>query len=644
MNNYKQIFSLFGIAILLAPLAVATVPVSTSTNGDEEPLGWWTETTVDRNKNKVGDMVELHIDNPIFLDEENTLPLIIDFHYTPGQDEIDMLRVSVDYQHQFILHGIDALAGRVPVTELLTLRDLPGVVMVELDGVLTIANADARAGHGVDMAFEETGYDGSGTTVAIIDTGLDGNHTSIDDQDDDPVTDDPKILAFYDAVANAGNTNGTDFPYDDHGHGSHCGGTTAGTGAPTYEHVGMAPQAHLVGVKVLDGGGSGSFAGVMAGMQWTIDTMHQYNTRAASMSLGGPGGIEWTSSEEDSVNRQANEMVRAGIALFIAAGNTAFSAQIGTPGSAEDVITVGALDKNTAIAIYSSQGPTEEGRVKPNIAYMGSDIMSVAANTGDQYTGMSGTSMATPGAAGVGALMLQANPDLSPFDIRNIMQETATYRQCHYMGANEPCPEDLIPKNRQNNVYGHGHVNALESVIEAAEYQQQWNFDRNITLNVSNSLNSNGHVYLGPGDSIEIRLNQGVDTVQWMSNDLRDSWSNIHSYDHGSTVILEYDEIVHELEHLPGIMLEGNHTLSMRGLEGTSSSPLISIDIMLGENISVEDPAEGSTNFVLYGSVIAAILLTIIILAATLTNRNESEFNTSNDSDIQEVVDAEIIS
>jgi subtilisin family serine protease len=644
MNNYKQIFSLFGIAILLAPLAVATVPVSTSTNGDEEPLGWWTETTVDRNKNKVGDMVELHIDNPIFLDEENTLPLIIDFHYTPGQDEIDMLRVSVDYQHQFILHGIDALAGRVPVTELLTLRDLPGVVMVELDGVLTIANADARAGHGVDMAFEETGYDGSGTTVAIIDTGLDGNHTSIDDQDDDPVTDDPKILAFYDAVANAGNTNGTDFPYDDHGHGSHCGGTTAGTGAPTYEHVGMAPQAHLVGVKVLDGGGSGSFAGVMAGMQWTIDTMHQYNTRAASMSLGGPGGIEWTSSEEDSVNRQANEMVRAGIALFIAAGNTAFSAQIGTPGSAEDVITVGALDKNTAIAIYSSQGPTEEGRVKPNIAYMGSDIMSVAANTGDQYTGMSGTSMATPGAAGVGALMLQANPDLSPFDIRNIMQETATYRQCHYMGANEPCPEDLIPKNRQNNVYGHGHVNALESVIEAAEYQQQWNFDRNITLNVSNSLNSNGHVYLGPGDSIEIRLNQGVDTVQWMSNDLRDSWSNIHSYDHGSTVILEYDEIVHELEHLPGIMLEGNHTLSMRGLEGTSSSPLISIDIMLGENIPVEDPAEGSTNFVLYGSVIAAILLTIIILAATLTNRNESEFNTSNDSDIQEVVDAEIIS
>ena len=61
-------------------------------------------------------------------------------------------------------------------------------------------------------------------------------------------------------------------------------------------------------------------------------------------------------------------MVRAGIALYIAAGNNGVSAQIGTPGSAEDVITVGALDKDTSIAVYSSQGPTEEGRVIPYVA------------------------------------------------------------------------------------------------------------------------------------------------------------------------------------------------------------------------------------------------------------------------------------
>ena len=618
---------MFGLAILLAPLAVASVPVSNPVIDDEEPVGWWTETTVDRNKNKIGDMVELHIDNPIFLDEDNTLPLIIDFYYTPGQDEIEMLENTVDYKHQFVLHGIDALAGRVPVTELLTLKDLPGVVMIELDGILTIANADARAGHGVDMAFEETGYDGSGTTVAIIDTGLDGNHSSLDDQDDDPTTYDPKIIGFYDPVNNAGNTNGTDFPYDDQGHGSHCGGTTAGTGAPTYEHVGMAPQANLVGVKVLDAGGSGSFATVMAGMQWTIDTMHKYNTRAASMSLGGPGAIEWTSSEEDSVNRQANNMTRAGIALFIAAGNNGVSAQIGTPGSAEDAITVGALDKNTAIAIYSSQGPTEEGRIKPNIAYMGSNIISVEANSGDQYTGMSGTSMATPGAAGVGALMLQANSDLSPFDIRNILQEQATYRQCHYMAANEPCVDDLVPKNRQNNVYGHGHVNALESVLEAAQYNQQYQLDSSIKLVVENELNSVMRVEIKEGESIEISLSKSLDSIQWRSSDLRHDWTNIHSYHHEEEVYLTYEDIVHELEHLPNIDLEGktNHTISVRGLDGASSSSILSINILLSDESADIPPEETGSQVLIYGSIIASILLTIILLAGILKTDEDKE-------------------
>ena len=618
---------MFGLAILLAPLAVASVPVSNPVIDDEEPVGWWTETTVDRNKNKIGDMVELHIDNPIFLDEDNTLPLIIDFYYTPGQDEIEMLENTVDYKHQFVLHGIDALAGRVPVTELLTLKDLPGVVMIELDGILTIANADARAGHGVDMAFEETGYDGSGTTVAIIDTGLDGNHSSLDDQDDDPTTYDPKIIGFYDPVNNAGNTNGTDFPYDDQGHGSHCGGTTAGTGAPTYEHVGMAPQANLVGVKVLDAGGSGSFATVMAGMQWTIDTMHKYNTRVASMSLGGPGAIEWTSSEEDSVNRQANNMTRAGIALFIAAGNNGVSAQIGTPGSAEDAITVGALDKNTAIAIYSSQGPTEEGRIKPNIAYMGSNIISVEANSGDQYTGMSGTSMATPGAAGVGALMLQANIDLSPFDIRNILQEQATYRQCHYMAANEPCVDDLVPKNRQNNVYGHGHVNALESVIEAAQYNQQYQLDSSIKLVVENDLNSVMRVEIKEGEPIEISLSKSLDSIQWRSSDLRHDWTNIHSYHHEEEVYLTYEDIVHELEHLPNIDLEGktNHTISVRGLDGASSSSILSINILLSDESADIPPEETGSQVLIYGSIIASILLTIILLAGILKTDEDKE-------------------
>ena len=609
------------MTMFLLPTVLATVPVG---NSSTDPLeeGWWVETTVDRDGNGIGDMIEVHQKNPYFLDADKTLPLIVDFDHTPGQEEISMLTTQVNFQHQWTLEGIDALAGRMPVGDIITASQLPGVVMLELDGILEVTNGDAAVLHGVDTVWQDTGYDGAGSTVAIIDTGIDGNHSSLDDQDDDPTTNDPKVIAFYDPVNNPSLTNGTEvFAYDDQGHGSHCAGTTAGTGAPTYDHIGMAPQASLVGVKVLDAGGSGSFATVMAGMEWTVENRYKFNIRAASMSLGGPGAIEWTSSEEDSVNRYANEMVRAGIALFIAAGNTAVSAQIGTPGSAEDAITVGALDKNSAIAVYSSQGPTEEGRIKPNIAYVGSNVMSVAFNTGDQYTDMSGTSMATPGAAGVAALMLQANPDLSPFDIRNIMQETATYRQCAYMLANEPCLEDAIPKNRQNNVYGHGEVRALDAVLEAA--QEDYEFDTSISIVVSTMAGEHNRIHLDSGDSVSFDVVGDLETVQWRSNHLRDDWSNIHGFDHGSpSGELFLIDIVHQLEHLPGTDVLGNHTISLRGIQynesggQSSSTPLATADIMIMD-ANTQKPADPDSEGLPAVGVIGTMAIIMLGIAAS---------------------------
>ena len=510
-----------------------------------------------------------------------------------------MLAESVDYEHEWYLPGIDAVAGRIPVSLLDETTDLPGVVMLELDGIMTIQNGDAVTLHGVDTAWDNTGYDGSGTTVAIIDTGIDGAHASLDDQDDNPETVDPKVIAFYDPVNNPSLTNGTEvFPYDDQGHGSHCAGTTAGTGAPTYENPGMAPKAKLVGVKVLDAGGSGSFAVVMAGMQWTIDNRYQYNIRVASMSLGAFGIIEWQSSEEDSVNRMANEMVYNDITLFIAAGNSAGRGTIGTPGSAEDAITVGALDKDSSIAAYSSQGPTEENRVKPNVAYVGSNVMSVAHNTGDQYTDMSGTSMATPGAAGVAALMLQANPALSPFEVRNFMQETAEYRACTYMGdpagvdgCDDNDAQNLVTKNRQNNVYGHGEVRALESVLAAAE--KYYLFDTSLEIIIQNDpTHDNSHTHLSPKESIKFTTKGGIETIQWRSNHIVDDWTNLQSYDSADTEgEISAIDIISQFEYLPGIDLEGNHTISIRGLQsndsgGHSSSPLVTIDVMLVDTAS----------------------------------------------------------
>ena len=632
---------------MVLPTLAMSVPVSVEQEIVEQQ-DWWMETTLDRNGNGIGDMIEVHKDSPLFLDEDNTLPLIIDFDHTPGADEIALLEREIDFQHQWTLEGIDALAGRVPVEYIRDAALLPGVVMLELDGLLSVNNGDAAVLHGVDTVWADTGYDGAGSAVAIIDTGIDGAHASLDDLDDDNSTDDPKVIAFYDPVNNPSLTNGTEvFPYDDQGHGSHCAGTTAGTGAPNYEHIGMAPQAFLVGVKVLDAGGSGSFATVMAGMEWTVENRYKFNIRAASMSLGGPGLAEWASSDDDSVNRYANEMMTAGIAIFIAAGNNGVTAQIGTPGSAEDAITVGALDKNSAIAIYSSQGPTEEGRVKPNIAYVGSSVMSVAFNTGDQYTDMSGTSMATPGAAGVAALMFQANPDLSPFDIKNIMQETATYRLCVYMAANEPCLEDAIPKNRQNNVYGHGEVRALDAVYEAAE--RDYAFDTTLDVTLTTENGQDNRIHMMPEGSLSYSALGDVDTIQWRSNHLRDDWSNIHSFGQGDTTgTLMAIDIIHQLEHLPGIDIEGNHTVSLRGIKandtgGHTSSPLITANIMLMDTDSAfETKAEvsGMSSTSMFMGIGAFVVLFILVLFVVnfISNKEEGtlagiDFNTLRDDD-----------
>ncbi|MEZ8002066.1 MAG: S8 family serine peptidase [Candidatus Poseidoniaceae archaeon] len=643
----RKAITLLCLSIMVLPTLAMAVPVSVEQKIVEQQ-DWWMETTLDRNGNGIGDMIEVHKDSPLFLDEDNTLPLIIDFDHTPGADEIALLEREIDFQHQWTLEGIDALAGRVPVEYIRDAALLPGVVMLELDGLLSVNNGDAAVLHGVDTVWADTGYDGAGSAVAIIDTGIDGAHASLDDLDDDNSTNDPKIIAFYDPVNNPSLTNGTEvFPYDDQGHGSHCAGTTAGTGAPNYEHIGMAPQAFLVGVKVLDAGGSGSFATVMAGMEWTVENRFKFNIRGASMSLGGPGLAEWASSDDDSVNRYANEMMAAGIAIFIAAGNNAVSAQIGTPGSAEDAITVGALDKNSAIAIYSSQGPTEEGRVKPNLAYVGSNVMSVAFNSGDQYTAMSGTSMATPGAAGVAALMFQANPDLSPFDIKNIMQETATYRLCIYMAANEPCFEDAIPKNRQNNVYGHGEVRALDAVYEAAE--RDYVFDTSLDVTLTTENGNDNRIHMSPEDSLSYSALGDVDTIQWRSNHLRDDWSNIHSFDDGDTSgTLSAIDIIHQLEHLPGIDIEGNHTVSLRGIKandtgGHTSSPLITANIMLMDTDSAFETkaeASGMSSTSMFMGIGAFIVLFILVLLVVnfISNKEEGtlagiNFNTLRDDD-----------
>lgn len=613
-------FSILGM--MLVPALAAALPAVSNpqqiSNTYAEQIGeWWEDTSMDRDGDYIHDAIWIAAQNNHYeyLDDAGRISVIVDFDHTPTEADQAMLEWEVGFQTQFRYWLIDSIAGTVELSLIHNLLELPGVVFIELDGILEIKMEDVVPAHGVDLVWQDTGYTGAGVTMAIIDTGIDGNHSGLDDLDDDNSTNDTKVIAFYDAINNPGATNGSEiFPYDDNGHGTHCAGITAGTGAPTFQHVGVAPHANLVGVKVLSGSGSGSFAQVMAGMQWTVEKRHEFNIRAASMSLGGPGPIEWTSAEEESVNRMANEMMRSGVALFIAAGNSAGSATIGTPGSAEDVITVGALDKDTAIAVYSSQGPTEEGRIKPNLAFVGSSVNAPDANTGDGYVALSGTSMATPGAAGVGVLMFQANPDLSPFDIRNIMQETSTYRQCHYMFANEPCAEDLIPKNRQNNVYGHGHVNAQPSVEEAANYHYELSMSLNVTLESEYGMDN--RVHIGQGDSIVFNLEGGIQRVQWRTWDMRDNWMDLAEFSVGDeTFEVTHGLLVDRLRFLPNNTVEGDQVVLVRAISGDESSTNLAVGIhVMGEEKMADSGGAGS----LMGLIVGVLALLVLVLLGVL--------------------------
>jgi subtilisin family serine protease len=641
----RKMASLAFFLMMLLPTIVTagSPPFNEDSPTDEE---WWMDTSMDLDGDFVHDAIWIAAQNNQhdYLDENGRISVIVDFDHAPTEDDEKMLSSEVDFELEFRYWLIDSIAGTVELNRIHELVDLPGVVFVELDGILGIQMEDVVPAHGVDLVWQDTGYTGEGVTMAIIDTGIDGNHTALDDLDDDNTTNDPKIVAFYDAINNPGATNGTEiFPYDDNGHGTHCAGITAGTGAPDYRHIGVAPRANLVGVKVLDGGGSGSFAAVMAGMEWTVEKRHEFNIRAASMSLGAlTGAIEWTSSEEESVNRMANEMMRAGVTLFIAAGNSGGTATIGTPGSAEDVITVGSLDKNTAIAVYSSQGPTEEGRVKPNVAFVGSSVNAPDANTGDGYVALSGTSMATPGAAGVAVLMYQANPDLSPFDIRNIMQETATYRECHYMLANEPCAEDAIPKNRQNNVYGHGHVNAQPAVEEAANY----NYELSLTLNVTlaSDYGIDNRVWISPGDSISYNLEGGIQRVQWRTWDMRDNWMDLPEFNPGEADFeVSHSLLVDRLQYLPNNTIEGSQVILVRAISGAESSTNLATAIyIVGEEKVQESGGGDSMGVVIFGvlSFMVILLLVALIVAGFQWARLESLIDRGDypDDEIEEVV------
>ncbi|TQL69573.1 peptidase inhibitor I9 [Nocardioides albertanoniae] len=228
---------------------------------------------------------------------------------------------------------------------------------------------------------------GKGVTAYIIDTGVATDHPEFEG----------RIGEGFDAV------DGDTDPTDGNGHGTHVAGTVAGT---TY---GLAKEATIVPVRVLDDQGSGTTEGVVAGIEWVTEN-HTDGPAVANMSLGG--------GADTALDQAVQASIADGVTYAVAAGNESADACGSSPAAVPEAITVGATDDADAAADFSNTGECLD------IFAPGVDITS-AWNDGSTNT-ISGTSMATPHVAGAAALFLEANPTADPAAVAEGLTGAAT--------------------------------------------------------------------------------------------------------------------------------------------------------------------------------------------------------------------------
>ncbi len=343
------------------------------------------------------------------------------------------------------LAALGAQSAEVPDCSLLSLAAHPSVVRVSDDRLVVATMERAGATVGASWVRQHLGYTGAGVGVAIIDSGVTSWH------DDLTGPSGSRVVRFVDFV------NGYPAPYDDFGHGTHVAGIIAGNGYDSSgARAGIAPDAHLVALKVLDGSGRGYLSNVIAAIDYAIANRATYNIRVVNLSVAA--GV-YESYRTDPLTLAAKRAVEAGLVVVTAAGNLGRNGEgapqyggITAPGNAPWVITVGAashmgtVDRaDDIVAAFSSRGPTAlDYLAKPDLVAPGVGSESLADPSSalyaaypqwllpgtvltwyKPYIALTGTSMAAPVVAGTAALMLQANPALTPNAVKAILQYTA---------------------------------------------------------------------------------------------------------------------------------------------------------------------------------------------------------------------------
>jgi subtilisin family serine protease len=306
--------------------------------------------------------------------------------------------------------AFQGFSGELSDRAIAALRRNPHVALIEPDGVMTAQDNQASAPWGLDRIDQRTlplntqysypSVAGAGVTAYVVDTGLIAGDADLDGRVD------PGASFITDG-------RGT---VDCNGHGTHVAGTIAGTA------YGVAKKARVVPVRVLDCAGSGTWSGIIAGLDWVAGN-HGSGPAVANMSLGG--GVSAT------VDAAVQRVIADGVTVAVAAGNSGANACNSSPARVAAALTVGATDSTDRRASFSNYGACLD-LFAPGVGI-----------TSDWLTGtntISGTSMATPHVAGAAAVLLSRNPGspLSPSAVASNLVSTATTGVVKVAGNRSP--------------------------------------------------------------------------------------------------------------------------------------------------------------------------------------------------------------
>jgi subtilisin family serine protease len=329
----------------------------------------------------------------------------------PGSDALAEARRAVGsdgrVSHVFrsVLQGFSAELSDHAIA---ALQRNPQVALIEPDGVMTAAEVQTGAPWGLDRidqralplsgTYDFPAVTGTDVAVYIVDTGV------------APTADLDQRRTGYDVITPGGDGTG-----DCNGHGTHVAGTVAGT---TY---GVAKSATIVPVRVLDCAGSGTWSGIIAGLDWVV-TDHSTGPAVANMSLAG--------GASSSVDAAVQRVIADGVTVAVAAGNSNVNACNTSPARVSGALTVGATDNTDRRASFSNYGSCLD-LFAPGVN-VPSDWLAGGTKT------ISGTSMATPHVAGAAAVLLSKTSTTAPAAVATSIIGNATTGVVKSAGTRSP--------------------------------------------------------------------------------------------------------------------------------------------------------------------------------------------------------------